>query len=82
MSAHARTLMVNRLIDLGHDPQASQETAPSDCEFQVSPTNETGFHSGRTRYRVECMTCSKLLHEATTGPMCRIEEHLKEKANQ
>ena len=137
MSERTRTLIVNRLLELGHEPSARQDIAPSDfitydcekclcgfhaakyahpdviatsffvcsqiepgakprvesftvtvkplsppCVFRVNATGETGINTGRMSYRVECVTCSELLHEATTGTMYRIEQHLKEKANQ
>lgn len=46
-------------------------------EFRVNPTSMEGIHSMRTRYHVQCRTCMKTLHEATTGPTSRIRDHLK-----
>lgn len=43
--------------------------------YVIVRTTEKGIHSGRPRYFVACTTCDKLLHEATTGPACRIEQH-------
>lgn len=54
-----------------------QRVKPS-CEFRVTPTLEVGFHTGRRRYKVECVTCEVMLHEATTGPSERIEQHMRE----
>ncbi len=45
--------------------------------FAVSPTPWLGVDSMRTRYRVECMTCACVIHEATTGPCSRIADHLE-----
>lgn len=36
--------------------------------FVITATRESGIHSGRTRYRVYCLTCDKRIHPATTGP--------------
>lgn len=44
--------------------------------FAVTPTRMIGVDSGRTRYRVECITCGCVIHEATTGPRCRVAGHL------
>ncbi len=46
--------------------------------FAIIATNEDGFNSGRRRYAVACTTCERLMHEATTGPLERIEQHLRE----
>lgn len=46
--------------------------------FLVMITNEEGFHTGRARYLVACITCEKLLHEATTGPIENIDRHIRE----
>ena len=45
------------------------------CRFILEPTGETGLHSGRPRYRVECTVCGVLVHEATTGPSQAVEAH-------
>lgn len=44
--------------------------------FLVMATDEVGFHTGRCRYLVACTSCGKLLHEATTGVLPRITQHL------
>lgn len=49
-------------IDDGHD-------------VLVMLTNEEGIHSGRPRFLVVCVTCEVLLHEATTGPIERMNVH-------
>lgn len=51
-----------------------------DILFTVEPTNEMGFHTGRTRYHVECKACpahEAVVHPATTGPAQMIEMHLE-----
>lgn len=50
----------------------------SACFFRVTPTNETGFHSGRRRFLVECERCDVVVHESTTGVAECIEQHLRE----
>lgn len=42
----------------------------------VCPTSLTGIDSGRVRYRVECLTCGVICHEATTAPHIRVQEHM------
>lgn len=44
--------------------------------FDVAATGEDSIDSGRPRYRVECVTCGQIIHEATNAPMLRIEQHL------
>ena len=46
-------------------------------EFHVEPTNKVGIDSGRTRFLAVCLTCAEQLHEATTGPRCVINSHLR-----
>jgi len=45
--------------------------------FEILPTKEAGFHSGRRRYLVECATCGVTVHEATTGPAENMVMHLE-----
>jgi hypothetical protein len=45
-------------------------------ELLVTPTREVGVHTARTRFRVECLRCTEVLHVATTGPSSYIREHL------
>lgn len=46
--------------------------------MHITATRGTGFHSGRRRYMVECLTCRETIHEATTGPMSLVGFHLRE----
>lgn len=41
-------------------------------------TTLDGFHSGRARFFVGCTSvdCNTLMHEATTGPLSRMEDHV------
>lgn len=57
-----------------------EKVVKPDCQFSMSPSGEYGFNSGRPRYKVECRTCGVVLHESTTGPMERVNQHLKERA--
>lgn len=47
--------------------------------YQVEPTGGAGVHTGRDRFRVECLTCPELLHPGTTGPSHRIRAHHNER---
>lgn len=58
------------------------------CEFtmdgatmRVTATTKTGCDTGRTRFRVECLTCGEVIHPATTGSSSRCRQHLKDKHN-
>lgn len=46
--------------------------------FRIVATRELGCDTGRRRYRVECLTCEALVHEATTSPSCQIESHFRD----
>jgi hypothetical protein len=48
------------------------------CRFLMEPTGESGIHSGRSRYRVTCLTHRLVLHRATTGPIENINAHLRD----
>jgi hypothetical protein len=60
-------------------PPVPLEFAVGGARVLVTPTDKSAIHSGRRRYRVECLTCARLLHEATTGPGPTLEHHLEEK---
>lgn len=54
--------------------------APCEAEYHThtirfTPTDLDGIHSGRTRVRVQCLTCGEVLHEATTGPRTVARHH-------
>lgn len=44
--------------------------------FVVTPTGESGIHTGRPRYRVRCETCDVLVHTGTTSVEANVEHHL------
>lgn len=79
-----------KLTPLGSDPpgvyaDAFPELEPGNTAaieeqghlFHVTATKLDGFHSGRRRYIVECVTCKVTIHPATTGPRQNIAYHLK-----
>lgn len=68
-----------RSIELAFEAELKMDdgTKPavnSHC-FKVTPTDETGLHSGRRRYRVECATCNTTIHPGTTGVQQAIDLH-------
>lgn len=46
--------------------------------FSLIKTNLDGFHTGRPRYAVLCLTCDAAVHPATTGPVSLIGYHLRD----
>jgi hypothetical protein len=49
--------------------------------FRVVATEHVGCDTGRRRYRVECLTCEIIVHEATTGPLYQARGHLRDVAD-
>lgn len=47
-------------------------------KYQVAETSDTGFNTGRKRFRVVCNVCQKELHWNTTGPQFYIYNHERE----
>ncbi len=47
----------------------------------IVATSESGIHTGRGRFFVCCIDCRELLHEATTGPLGRVDQHLAHRSN-
>lgn len=43
--------------------------------YEVTPTGDEGFTSGRARFKVVCKECQNVLHENTTGPGSYIKDH-------
>jgi hypothetical protein len=58
-------------------PGNTAEIVEQGHTFHVTATRETGFHTGRRRYTVECVSCKVLVHPATTGPKHNIQYHLR-----
>lgn len=50
-----------------------------DHHLRVTATAELGIDSGRRRYRVECLTCGEIVHEATTGAYWNMQKHAEDK---
>ena len=46
--------------------------------FRITVTPQLGRNTGRRRYRVECVTCNAVVHEATTGPRWNVGFHVRE----
>jgi large-conductance mechanosensitive channel len=46
--------------------------------YECIPTGSLAIHSGRPLYQVKCKTCDVVLHENTTGPLIRVEDHERE----
>lgn len=46
-------------------------------EFTITALDETGIHSGRTRYRVSCLTCRILVHSGSTSANAQIRFHIR-----
>ena len=44
--------------------------------MRVEGTGELGLSTGRDRYRVTCLTCDVVVHEATTSATIRCRQHL------
>ena len=43
--------------------------------YAVAPTKEFGVNTMRTRFKVDCLTCGRTLHRATTGTSLYIADH-------
>jgi hypothetical protein len=46
--------------------------------FKITATDQLGCDTGRRRYRVDCVTCNEVVHEATTGPRWNVGFHVRE----
>src|SRR5262245_46962030 len=53
----------------------SRDYAVDGHHLRVTATGELGCDSGRRRYRVECLTCDEVVHEATTGAHWNMRHH-------
>lgn len=45
--------------------------------LRVAVTRALGIHTGRRRYRVECLSCSEIVHPGTTGAVWYMQFHLR-----
>ena len=48
--------------------------------LRVTATRHLGVDTGRRSYCVECLTCSEIVHEATTGAHWNMKFHVKDAA--
>lgn len=70
----------------GESPYARSDDGPdrvvtfiaAGAQMRVTPTRETGIHSGARRFEVRCLTCNETIHEATTSTTERVGYHLFE----
>jgi len=46
--------------------------------FRIESTDALAPTTLRTRYRVTCLECAEVLHEATTGPKTYLRMHLRD----
>lgn len=59
----------------------SRDYAEGGHHFRVTATGKLGVDTGRRRYRVECLSCGEIVHEATTGAHANIRYHLRDAAD-
>ena len=59
---------------------ASRDFPVEGHHMRVTATGKVGCDSGRRRYRVECLTCVEVVHDATTGAHWNLERHLRDVA--
>lgn len=45
--------------------------------FAIQGTDQVGRDTGRRRYRVECRSCGRLIHAASTSAKAQVEYHLR-----
>lgn len=58
----------------------SHDYAIDGHHLRVMTTGELGCDTGRRRYRVECLTCGEVVHEATTGAHANMKSHVRDAA--
>lgn len=63
----------------GMKPGDRREFAEHGHAIRITATRELGRDTGRRRYRVECISCTTVIHEATTGPIQNVEFHIRER---
>ena len=59
-------------------PISTVQLAVSGVQFRVVPSGIRGLNSGRMRFMIECLSCPKLVHRATTSAVAQIDTHLRE----
>ena len=63
--------------DVDLRPGESRDYLVDGHHQRVTATDQLGRHSGRRRYRVECLTCGAVVHEATTGAHANMRTHAR-----
>ena len=58
----------------------SRDFVRDDHHLRVTATSKLGCDTGRRRYRVECLSCGEVVHEATTGAHWNIGFHIRDVA--
>lgn len=58
----------------------SRDFAIDGHHFRVTATADLGCDTGRRRYRVECLSCQEVVHEATTGAHWNMGYHVRDVA--
>ena len=61
----------------GLRPGESRDYLVDGHHQRVTATDQHGCDSGRRRYRVECLTCGGVVHEATTGAHSNMRTHAR-----
>ncbi len=61
--------------DVVVNPDGSSIVIDGPHHVKATPLQATAFHTGRPLYRVECLTCSKLLHPQTTSVGAQVQYH-------
>jgi hypothetical protein len=61
----------------GLRPGESRDYAIDGHHQRVTATGQVGCDTGRRRYRVECLTCDEVVHEATTGAHENMRRHVR-----
>lgn len=64
-------------------PPSVRQSADRDSRSSADPVrtaipDQLGCDTGRRRYRVECVSCAVVVHEATTGPRWNVGFHVRE----
>ena len=71
-------------------PEGWMDDDGADCDvdidghrFVVRDSGGAGMDSGRTRWRVSCLTCGEMVHTGSTSATAQIHMHLRdvERAN-
>jgi hypothetical protein len=65
------------------EPPTVYDGAPCEVEneghrFVVANSGTIGVDTGRTRWRVECVTCTKEIHPGSTSATAQVSRHLLE----